>query len=386
MGVARDLAGNPAVVAVRFRHAGPDARREPGAPAEGVGAADTPDAGDGLILTVAVHPDRLLRGHLEELAFAVARRHPALAGAELAVGLGSDGGGLSVRLTDEGGRVLARTTVDPAAVDIGWAWEHLRRHGRDPATQLFSLAPDPPPPAAAPGAAGGLLARAAAPGAFLTVRVPALPPLAGGVAEGAGAGELDPRFADPEALPVLLPRGLVAALEADEAAYRARTGPGAWRERAWLGLGHVGWREGTLTAAVERLVVAPGTDAAPEWVRLGGLSWVAIREELERSGQSIALWIHTHSLAALAARPSADGEPVEEPPDGARPTSGLFLSGPDRASARATFRAPWMTCAVLDSDAVGRHAAGAALPLGDRLGLWGWSEGHLVPRSAWLVG
>jgi hypothetical protein len=389
---ARDERGRPAVVQVRFRRAAAPADGQTASSAA-VAAGDDGDEG----VAVPAWPDRLLGGHLDELAFDAVRRWPRLAGAALAVGLeAAAAGGLAVVLKAAGGGVgerswpaapvLARAVVAPATVDVSWAWSLLRGLGRTPEDHVFALAAAPVP-ASDEGAARrpGLLRRLGGPPPepFLTVRAPTLAD--GPVPRLEELRELDERLADPAVgPPLVIPERLLVALEADERAYRAAVGLAGWQERAWLGLGRIAaGADGGPVAVVERLVAAPETTGRAEYVVLGAHTWVALRRELERAGQEIVLWLHAHSLGALASRP--DETPADETPSPRRtPVSGLFLSAQDRAAAQS-FRAPWITCAVLDSDAVARHAAEGGVHPGDRLGLWGWRAGRLVPRSAWLA-
>jgi hypothetical protein len=217
-----------------------------------------------------------------------------------------------------------------------------------------------------------------------TIRVPGFP-LGRHPAPGK---ELSPDNVWGTMLPVYLPRAVLDGLVADEARFRES---GTWHERCWFLTGHLTRDGATLAATVVDAVPAQRYASCATALELTADSWSALHEHLERTGQRLIAWVHTHSIRQLALQAERDRKvetpaPAEEPAKTeaapALPDSGLFLSAADVSAARDRgFRSPWILTGVLDSDA----AADGVTEAGRLLAFWGWTLGFLVRRSAILV-
>ena len=194
-------------------------------------------------------------------------------------------------------------------------------------------------------------------------------------------------------LPIYCPETVIRDLVQDETDFR-RTRAAYWKERCWFLTGTVSReRCGRLWGCIECIVPARRVSATAGSFEFSAETWSDFYRDIEARDEVLMGWLHTHSLAYLSEK--ADGS-AERPQPGTsagnaspggnvrQESSGLFLSGIDRESARRRgFNAPHHITAVLDSDVCVRNEA--VSDLGELLGVWGWFGLRLARRSLYIV-
>jgi hypothetical protein len=192
-------------------------------------------------------------------------------------------------------------------------------------------------------------------------------------------------------LPIFTRELLIRDLVRDEIRFRGEHQSG-WFERCWFVFGLVQRDpDGNLWGWISRLVPTVDVKATRASFEFAPGTWWAQRKQVERTGEMLLGWIHTHSLESLEQAAGTPPEfPVSNPSQemsGGRVgtqqlRSGLFLSFEDIQSARKCFSAAYHLSGILDSDACLQGENGR---LEEVFGVWGWIEGCLCRRSIHLV-